>query len=401
MFFTFALISSVNAYEFPPYQGITLKILGDISENYSNNITFASDGENKVKDFRTMLNLGLNFKYEGKKRSIDFSGRASRQISRGSSNVRNSTENISLVFNNEFSEYDRINLQGTFNHKQDPGMNIGAFDLNACREYWRNRGLSETLIMIRCNEGAAQFDRFKGRFDSYDDNFNFTYNRFFSDSFNISTNYSYGENWSTAAGTNDSKQNAVGVTINYKYVEGTNFFMSYAYQISSYVEGEDISRQSYRAGIGQYLTKRLYFNGSIGMDNVSSGNDSISVEAMLRNDVDEKTTASLSYSHGTEISSFRGDTFKNWQIGVNVESALSEDLNSSFSAFYGVGSYSAEDITDTLTGVGAYLFYDFWEGKRGSIIRGNLGYSYSVLDSTDNTRGYTQNSVNSGITLAF
>jgi hypothetical protein len=193
----------------------------------------------------------------------------------------------------------------------------------------------------------------------------------------------------------------VGVTINYKYVEATNFFMSYAYQISSFAEGEDISRQSYNVGIGQYITKRLYFNGSIGMDKLSSGNDSISVGATLNDEVNEKTTASISYSRGTQISSFQGDTFKNWQISTNVERSLSEDLNSSLAAFYGKGDYSPANITDTLFGAGFNLSYNFWEGQRGSNIKGNLGYSYSKLDSSDNTRGYTVNSVHSSITLAF
>jgi hypothetical protein len=401
MFFTFALMPSVNAYEFPPYQGVTLKILGNISEDYSNNITFASNDQNKVQDFRTMLNLGLDFKYEGHRRSIDFSGRASRQIFRGSSNVLNPSESMSLTFNNEFSEYDSIMLRGTFDHTQEPGMNLNGFDLNACRDYYRNTGKSASEIELQCNLFKDQFNRFKGSFDSYNDNFNFVYNRSFTESFNISTNYSYGENWSTAKGTNDSKQNTVGVTFNYKYVEDTDFFMSYVYQISSYVEGDDISRQSYNVGIGQYLTKRLYFNGSLGMDKVSSGNNSISVEAMLRSEVDEKTTASLSYSRGTEISSFQGDTFKNWQITTNVARYLSEDFQSSLSAFYGKGDYSSSNITDTFTGAGFNLSYNFWESQRGANIRGNLGYSYSKLDSTDITRGYTRNSVTSGLTLAF
>jgi len=401
MFFTFALISSVNAYEFPPYQGLSLKILGDISESYSNNVTFASDEENKIKDFRTMLNLGLDFKYEGKRRSIDFSGLASRQISKGSSNVRNSTENISLIFNNEFSEYDNVILLGTYSHTQEPGINRSEFDLNTCRDYYRDSGLSASEIEVKCNLFEDQFNRLKGRFDSYNDNFNFTYNRLFSESFNINTSYSYGQNWSTAEGTNDSQQNTVGVRINYKYVEATSFFMSYAYQISSFAEGEDITRQSYKVGIGQYITKRLYFNGSMGIDNVSSGNDSISVEAMLRSDVDERTTASLSYSQGTEISSFQGDTFKNWQLTTNATRALLEDLNSSLSAFYGKGYYSSTDISDKLIGASFSLSYKFWESQRGANIRGNLGYSYSRLNSSDEARRYTATSVTSSITLAF
>jgi hypothetical protein len=401
MFFTFAIISSVNAYEFPPYQGVMLKILGDISENYSNNVTFASNDQNKVADFRTMLNLRLGFNYEGKKRSIDFSGHASRQISGGSSNVNASTENMSLTFNNGFSDYDNIVFLGIFNHTQEPGMDLNGFDLNACRDYYRNYGLSASETEIQCNLFKEQFNRFKGRFDSYNDNFNFTYNKIFSDSFSISTNYSYGENWSNAVGTNDSKQNSVGATIYYKYVEATNFFISYGYQMSSYSDGEDISRQSYRVGMGQYITKRLYFNGSIGMDKVSSGNDSISVEAMLKNELDEKTSASLTYSQGTELTAFQGDSFKNWLITTIVTKALSKDLNSSLSAFYGKGHYSSTNITDKLIGAGFNLSYIFWESQRGANIRGNLGFSYSKLDSTDKTRGYTTDSVNSSITLAF
>ena len=137
------------------------------------------------------------------------------------------------------------------------------------------------------------------------------------------------------------------------------------------------------------------------MDKGSSGDDTISVEAALNDELNEKTTVGISYSRGIEISSFQGDTFKNWQITANATRALSEDLNSSFSAFYGSGFYSSENITDTLTGAGFNLLYNFWESQRGSNIRGNLGYSYSQLNSTDNTRGYTANSVSSSITLAF
>ena len=401
MFFSFLHVSYVNAYEFPPYQGLRLKVLGDISENYSNNVTFASNDRNKVEDFRTMLNLGLDFKYEGKRRLVDFSGRASRQISRGSSNVRNSTENISLIVNNEFSKYDMIYLRGSFNHTQEPGLNLSNTDLNACREYYRGLGLSASDIEIRCNRFADQFDRLRGRFDSYNDNFSFAYNKEFSESFNITTNYSYGENWSTAVGTNDSQQNAVAVTINYKYVEATNFFMSYGYQIYNYKKGEDISRQSYRAGITQYITKRIFFNGSVGMDNVSAGNDSISYEATLRSELDERTTAGLSYSHGTEISSFQGDTFRHWQITANAARALSENLDSVLSAFYGKGYYSSTDVSDKLIGIGFNLSYKFWESQRGSNIKGNLGYSYSKLDSSDKNKGYTATSATSSLTLAF
>ena len=57
------MATSANAYELPPYKGVELKVIGDITGNYSNNLTYASDNENRIEDYRTMLNLGLDFQY--------------------------------------------------------------------------------------------------------------------------------------------------------------------------------------------------------------------------------------------------------------------------------------------------------------------------------------------------
>lgn len=401
MFFTGPIISPANAYEFPPYQGITLKVTGNISENYSNNITYASDNENRVEDFRTMLDLGLDFNYEGKKRSLAFSGRATRQILESNSDVRNPSENISLTFNNEFTKYDRLTVRNTFSHTQEPGSGQGEFNINECRDYYQNSGLSASQIEVKCNEFAEEFGRFKGRFESYRNDLSFTYNKYLSDSFNIGTNYVYSQNWSTEEGTNDSKRNSLGLRANYKYSEATNFSLSYGYQVSKFERGDDISRKSFDLGIGQYITKRLYFHGSLGQVFVSSGNDSISIGTTLNSEVDETTSASISYTQGTEISANTDDTFKNWQITGSLTKRLLEDLNSSLSVFYGKGSYSSVNVTDTFMGTSFNLSYNFWRNKRGANIKGNLGYSYSNLDSTDEPRGYTRNSVNSSITLAF
>jgi len=348
-----------------------------------------------------MLNLGLDFKYEGKRRSIDFFGRASRQVFQSASSVRNPSENLSLTFNNEFSKYDTTIFRGTFNHTREPGLNTAEFDLNACRDYYRDSGLSPSQIESTCNDIQAEFERFKGRFDSYNNNFTFTYNRFLTEFLNISTNYRYSRNWSTARAANDSRQNSAGIKANYKYSEATNFTLLYSYQISNYKNGQDIYRHAYNVGIRQYITKRLYFDGSIGQDIVSSGSDSISFETTLNDEVSENTTASLSYIQGSEISVFRADTFRNWQSVLNVESSLSEDFSGSLSAFYGRGRYTSQDITDILSGASFNLSYVFWKSIRGSFIQGKLGYAFSNLDSTLKNRSYTRNSINSGISLVF
>ncbi len=398
---SFFLLAFAHAYEFPPYQGITLKVTGDLSESYSNNVTFASEEENKVEDYRTMMNLGLDFQYKGKRRSLGVAGRLTRQLSEGSTGIRNPSENMNLSFNNEFSEYDRISLRNAFSHTQEPGRNTGRFDINDCRNYYENTGLSVTKIELLCNEFNEEFGRFTGRFDSFTNNFSLSYTRSISEALSIISTYSYGQNWSTEEGTNDSKRDSIGVRGNYRHSEATRLSLAYDYQLSNYEEGDDISRQSFNVGIDQYITKRLSLNGNVGTITVSSGSDSISLGATLGSEVDEKTSASLSYSQGTEISQNQGDTFKNWQMTSRVTRILLEDFNSSFAAFYGQGEYSSTESTDTLLGASVNLSYNFWKTKRGSSIKGDLGYSYSNLDSTDETRGYTRNSVNTSITAAF
>ena len=195
------LVESASAYEFPPYQGVTLKILGDISESYSNNITYASDNENRIEDFTTMVNLGLDFQYAGKRRSLKFSGDVTREIFQPSSDVSNPSEKARLVFINEFSSYDRISLSNNFTHTRVPGRNLGGYNVDECREDGEDRGLPSDIIESICNDYEEAFGRFKGRFDSYSNSLGLTYNKTISEYFNIGTTYNYRQNWSNVEGT--------------------------------------------------------------------------------------------------------------------------------------------------------------------------------------------------------
>ncbi len=394
------LSTSADAYEFPPYQGILLKVLGNISESYSNNVTFASEEENKVEDFRTMLNFGVDFQYTGKRRNLGLEGRITRQLFEGSSGIRNPSEYMKFNFRNEFSKNDSVTLRNTFSHTQEPGSNREDFDLVKCRADYENTGKSLTQIELLCNE-FEELGRFAGRFDDYSNDVSISYTRIIDESFNINTSYSNGLNWSSTDGTNDSRNDSLGARLNYKYSEATRFTLGYSYQLSSYEEGDDISRQSYNVGITQYITKHISLSGNVGKNIVSSGSNSVSLEATLRGELDEKTSSSLSYSQGTDISANQGDTFKNWQLSGVVTRVLLENLKSSLSAFYGQGEYSSTEITDTFVGVNANISYNFWRAKRGSSITGNLGLAYSDLESTDETREYTRNSVNSSMTVTF
>ncbi len=394
---------SVSAYDFPPYEGLTLKISGDISESYSNNITYASDREDEVEDFTTLLDLGLDFQYIGKRRFMLFAGNIRRELFEPQANVRNPSENASLIFNNEFTEYDKINLSNTFTHSRVPGKSQGGFDVDNCIEKYEEQGQSSDEVESICNEFAEQFGRHRGRFDSYSNSSGITYNRIISEYFTVRTNYNYRHNWSDDEDTRDADHHSIGLSANYQYSQPTMFSLSYIYRISTYEERDDISRQSITTGIRQYITKRLYFDGNIGADLAisDSGDDSITGNATLTGEIDPISTAAISYSQGTSISANTDDTFENWRVTGRLSKQLLEDFKGSLSAFYGKGEYSSTGVEDTLLGAGINFSYNFWRSKRGSNIRGNLGYSYSDLDSTNENRVYTRNSVISSLTLAF
>ena len=395
------MTASANAYEFPPYKGIELKVTGDITGNYTNNVTYASADENKIEDFRTMLNLGLNFKYSGKRRSMGFSGLMTRQIDRTASNIRNSTENVKLNYNEELTKYDSISLYEKYTHTQEPGSLAGDYDMQECRDYYENYGYSAAETESKCNQFNEEFGRFKGRFDSYTNAFSFSYIREIGKAFTLRTNYNHNMNWSDAVGTNDSDRNAFGLTAGYKHSEATRFSLSYRYQLSDFDIGDDITSQSINVGIGQSFTKNIYLNANVGKVEVTSGNDSMSLGATLRSEFDEKTSGSLSYSQGVEINANTDDTFENWQATGSLSRILLEDLKSSLSAFYGKGDYSTSSITDTFLGASVRLTYIFWQSKRGSSMEGTLGYSYSDLASSDKGREYTGHLINTSLAVVF
>ena len=367
-------IASANAYEFPPYEGLNLKIEGKISENYSNNVTFAKDKENRIEDFMTMLALGLDMKYEGKRRALGISGRASRRVKTKSTDIQNSSENLTVNFRNEFSEYDAISVNNTFTHTQMP----------------------ETF--------EDEFGRIQGRFDSYNNGLSFQYNRIINKYFNVGVNYDNRFYSNSREGTKDLYKNGVRLRVNYIHSAATDFSLSSNFSKSEFEGGDDVSMYLISAGVGHYITKRLQFRAGAGVNVSSRGEDRNTrqdINISLSNQIDENTNASLSYTRGVQLSADTGNLFSNWRITGRLTRQLLEDLNGSLSGFYGQGEYDLTGVTDTLAGASASLSYNFWRGKRGSRVSGSLGYTYSNLDSTDEDRGYDRNSITSGVNIVF
>ncbi len=397
-------ISSAGAYviELPPHYGLTVKFIGTATESYSNNITFAEDNKDRIEDFVTTLSLGLDLRFEGKKRNMGLTGRINRQGRTGSVDNVNSSENLSANFSTEFSEYDMVKLSNTFTHTQVPGSFEEEFDIYECRRILEERGSSLDEIEFGCNKFKDEFGRFKGKFDSYNNRANFNYIKNISKHLDFSTNYSYTQNWFSEEGTRDSNRNDLGFSVNYLHSVATSYSLSYRYAISNFEDGGDITLNSISAGLEQYLTKKLVVNGSIGVDiTPSSTYTSFGASITQPIDIDKRTSASLLFTNEIDISSDREDIFRNWRITGSFTTQMLEHLNSLLSGFYGQGKFLADGAEDKLMGANIALNYTFWEGKKGQRISGLLGYTYSKLDSTDKNRGYTRGTINGGVIAGF
>jgi hypothetical protein len=394
------IIASAHAYEFPPYKGLSLKIEGKVTENYSNNITFAHDEENKKEQFTTLLVAGLVLERTNNRGSLRFAGQMRQPVRFETSDVRNSSEIGTLDFVSEISSYDKIRIKDVYTHTRVPGS-IDARDFREeCVRLFRDFGQEIARDDPRCAEFEREFGVTQGAFNTFRNDFNVDYSKDMSDRIRVSIGYGNNRFDSTAEGSNDSIRNNVNGRINYSINFATVFYLSYRYSVTYYNRGDDISIDAFRFGLKRYITKRLYFNGDIGMT-FTPTSDNTSFDALLTGELDEKTNASIDFSRDTRAAIDREDIFINWRVTGRLTRQLKEDMNLFISAFYGEGDFVSAEVTDRLLGTSFSISYIFWQYKRGPSINGNIGYSYSQLDSTDASRGYDRNAIDATLSVIF
>ena len=129
--------------------------------------------------------------------------------------------------------------------------------------------------------------------------------------------------------------------------------------------------------------------------------DETSYDAVLTAEIDEKTSATIDFSRDIRTAIDREDVFRNWRVTGRVRRLLMDDMDVFLSAFYGEGDFVSAEVTDTLLGASVSLNYFFWQHKRGARINGNLGYTYSILNSTETSREYDRSSVDATLSIVF
>ena len=360
---------SSNVFAFP-YKGLDIKVGGTVSEMYDDNITRTNSSDNKKGDFTTRLALNLGVKYEGKTRTLDFTGRINRDIFTTNHNFNNTSEKLELNFQNELSKYDIIRLKNTFNHAYEQS----SFD--------------DTF------EGA------EGRYAYYKNQFNLDYTRDISKQFTVIARYANEINELSREGSKDSYLNTLGFEADYIYSADTVFFMLYDFSKRTYNEAGDISIHTVAAGIRRYITKQLYFDGTGGVDFITSFEDTKDtgeyIQGSLTDEIDENTALSLSFTKRKQTISYREDFFDSWRISGLFKRQLLKRLGCSLSGFYGKGEYKSLNLTDSLRGANIAFSYELRKN-----LRGDLTYTYTDKDSTDKALGYTKNVISSGLTIEF
>ena len=353
-----------------PYKGLDIKIQGTILEMYDDNIRFAH--EDKEADFITSLVLGLGVTYEGRRRNLSFTSNINRSLHYKFSDIKSSSENLTLNFKNEFSERDRLSLKDTFSH-------------------------THTAVSFE-----EEFLTTRGRSERFNNSFNLNYSRDISEHFTAIARYT---NWlnkitEVEGDQSDSYANKAGLELDYLYSVATTFLVSYAFATTSYKNSGNNSTHTIATGMRKYLTRRLYLDGKVGIDFITSINNKKTVknaiEVSLTDEIDENTVAKLAFMRRDSTTSDTGDIFSNWRITGSLKKQLSERFNSSFSGFYGQGKTVSAGITNKLLGASGAISYEFTEH-----LAGDFSYAYSIFDSSDETGGYNRSTASIGLTTVF
>jgi len=369
IFFLAALliVSAGKAYSFD-YKGIDLKLRASVSEIYDDNITFVH--ENEKEDFITNLSFGLGVKYEGKTRSLELTANIFQQFFADYDNFNNTSEDLTLNFQQEFSRYDRISLRDVFTHTYEP------------------RSFEEAFGITR------------GRYSYYRNRFNLAYTKDISRQFSISARYASEIDEVSREDLSDSSLNRVGLDATYFPTSATILMFSYDFSRRDFDPGGNATIHTIAPGLRHYFTRQLYFDGKAGIDFINSYNDKNYakplIQASVINDIDENSRVSISFTRRYYTNAYTQDLFDYWQTSGTFTRRLFKRLGCSLSGFYGEGEYITTNIADKLRGVSVGFTYDL--SKK---LKGNLRYTYSDVDSTIDTREYTKNKIFLGLAMEF
>ena len=338
-----------------------------IQEKYDDNIT--SSSTNVKKDLITLISLGLEGVYETKADSLKLKGSVDQKVFAKESEFNNLSETFSAKYKKEFSQYNRITVDDSFTHADEPtsfndefGRTAGLYD------YYKNY----------CALGFEHdfTEQFTGKF------------KYASEYYNPSRD-----------DLSNSILNKPGAELDYAFSSRMIGSLYYDYSNRVFDPGGTVSTHSTAAGLRRYLTSQIYVDAKAGTDFIRTIDGSNTIRPNyfigLTDEIDEITTAGISYVRDYGVSSTSNQLFNSWRIILTWGKQLAQRVYFNCGAFTGAGKFNSGTKED-LKGASLGLDYEI-----RSNVKANLGYTFTRRNSSAFGQDYDKNTVTLGITIKF
>ncbi len=345
-----------------------VKINASAGVRYDDNITFTKT--DKRSDVISGLTAGISTKTEKKLYTLMLNGSVTEDIYGIHPKYTNTSENVNLTFESQFTRTDSIIFKEGFRHYYDPA----SFE--------------------------DEFGRTPGIYSYYKNNIDFSYTRIVTKQFSLIGKYSNELNYVSRDDIKDSYLNSAGIEADYAFTTKTIGLLMYDFTRRNFVGGDDATTNGITGGIRQYFSNQFYAEARGGIDFIRNFDDSNSIRpnffATLVDEIDEKTNIGATLLGEYRTTSYTQSIFRFWQIAAYINRELTKKLRGNVNAFYGRGDYTEIDETDHLSGFNTSLTYDIRDN-----IKGNLGYTISNTLSNDDSREYLKNVVLLKVTVEF
>lgn len=366
--FSMILLSRLPKAQAYEIKGTEITPLAGIEETYDDNIAFTKAG--KEDDFFTTLSAGITADYKDKLKSWGINANVHRQIFAQKRSFNNTSEDVTVIFSEELTKYQRVNLKNAFTHTYEPAS------------------------------FQESFGRTSGRYSYYMNQFHLEYARELSKQRTFSAAYSNEINEFRRAGQDDSFENSLSAQLDMDLNSTSDVLLLYKFSARDFNSGGNAFQNTLAAGFKQYLTKQLSYNAQAGIDFISSYSDKNYIRPLfsfaLTDEIDDKTSVGLEFLKETSKNPYIADIFDSRKAGLSLTRQLSEKSSFTISGFYGQGKYPESAISDRLAGAEASYTYEL--SKRTEL---NLSYLYSKIGSTDESREYKKNGLSLGLRAEF
>lgn len=339
-----------------------------VTEEYDSNINYSAT--NEISDSITRVQAGADLQYSGKLDSVTLSADVAHRFFQKHSDFDNTSENLSLNLDHEFSRYDRINVVDSFSHSTEP------------------RSLTD------------EFERSQGRYTSTINTLDLTYKHDLTSQLTGILRYGNEIDEYSREDISDSSRNTLGVGAEFAFNSTNVGLVDYSYSVRDYSPGGSAETNSVTAGVRHYFSSQLSLQAVAGYEFISAVNGKSYTDPVytvtLSDSITEKLEGSLSYRWENSTSGYSSDVLSNERWTLSFVDQVTERLKVNLQGFYGQGTYEQSQLEQDMTGGSFGFMYELF-----AHVKWTTQVSYSKQTSNYAYNEYDRTFVSSGIRIEF